>query len=119
MSLGSATAEVVGDCDLAAEELAGACDGSLGLTDATRAHVEQCLRCQVEGLRLRRVRRELIALREHTDAPHPEAWIEVVEAIEAAVARARRRTAAVAACAGGLAAVSAAALSRRHHRMAG
>lgn len=56
-------------CEVIAELLPGAVDGTTDLDRQQRRHVEQCLRCQAELARYRRLLRAMRSLRTVVEAP--------------------------------------------------
>lgn len=58
-------------CEHIAPQLAGVVDGSLRLDRSDRRHLEQCLRCQAELARYRKVLRAVQSLRSEQSALPP------------------------------------------------
>lgn len=69
-------------CEELAPALAGVVDGSLRLDRGDRRHVEQCLRCQAELARYRRLRRAASTLRAEVIAPPPSLLHDVLVSVE-------------------------------------
>jgi len=90
-------------CDEVARHLPKVIDGDDELPEDVARHVAQCLRCQVESVRYRRVARTMRQLRHHSVPAGPELARQIVARIEAAEAagagRSRLRRAAYVAAA--------------------
>ena len=71
-------------CDDIGEILAATADGSVSLDEATRRHVQQCLRCQAEVVQYRKLLRTLRTLRTEVLAPAPGLVAEVLASLEEA-----------------------------------
>ncbi len=56
-------------CERLASQLPGVVDGGVALDEQRREHLAQCLRCQAEVARYRRLRRELAATAIHPISP--------------------------------------------------
>lgn len=90
-------------CDEAARHLPKVIDGAV--PPAVAAHVDGCLRCQVESVRYRRVARTLRQLQAQVADPTPDlvpeilSWIDEAQASGAARSARYRRAAYVAAAA--------------------
>lgn len=99
-------------CDRMVDELAASAGDEAALDAATRAHVGECLRCQSELVKFRRVLRALQTLRTEVLEPAPGLVAEVLAHIEEAGERHAIRsllTGRRAAYLGGLAAAATAA----------
>jgi anti-sigma factor RsiW len=80
-------------CDDVAALLAGVVDGTSEVDRAQRRHVEQCLRCQAELARYRKLLRTMRSLRTATDgAPHG-LLVEILEHVGEAGERSAIRAA--------------------------
>ena len=98
-------------CDDLGDVLAATSDGSVSLDDATRHHVQQCLRCQAELVQYRKLLRTLRALRTEVFDPAPGVLADVLASLEEAGERRAVRsllTGRRAAYVGGIAAAAAA-----------
>ncbi len=71
-------------CDLIAESLAGAVDGTTNLDRTDRRHVEHCLRCQAELAQYRKLLRAMQSLRIEGVAPPAGLVGSVLAHVEAA-----------------------------------
>jgi len=71
-------------CDDIGDVLAATADGSVSLDEATRSHVEECLRCQAELVQYRRLLRTLRTLRTEVLEPAPGLLPEILAHLEAA-----------------------------------
>ena len=80
-------------CDDVADLLPAILDGGPGASPEVVGHVEQCLRCQAELARYRKLLRLLRQLRTYRVEPPPGAVAEVVGAIELAAQRRAIRSA--------------------------
>lgn len=97
-------------CDRVTERIPDLLDDAELLTDADAAHLAQCLRCQAELARFRRLARVLGGLRDQPVPTDPDLLADLLEGLDsAAERRARtRRTGRRAASFVGLAAATAA-----------
>jgi anti-sigma factor RsiW len=71
-------------CELIAEDLAAAADGTVLLGRSERLHVERCLRCQAELAQYRRMLRTLRSMRSQVVEPAPGMLGEILACLEAA-----------------------------------
>jgi hypothetical protein len=71
-------------CDDIGEVLAATADGSASLDEATRRHVQECLRCQAELVQYRKLLRTLRTLRTEVLEPAPGLLAEILANVEAA-----------------------------------
>ncbi len=71
-------------CDDAARHLPKVIEGADALPDDVAAHVNQCLRCQVESVRYRRVARTMRQLRHQSAPAGPELALDILRWIESA-----------------------------------
>jgi len=71
-------------CEELSEVLPGVAAGEVVLPHPSRAHVEQCLRCQAELVRYRRVLRTMRSLRHEVLEPAPGLLPDLLAALEEA-----------------------------------
>lgn len=71
-------------CNEVATELSAAAEESVPLSNATRAHVEGCLRCQADLVQYRKLLRSLRSLRTEVLQPAPGLLPEILAHIEEA-----------------------------------
>lgn len=71
-------------CATVAPSLAEVADGTVSLSPAARAHVEQCLRCQAELVQYRKLLRAMRALRAEVLEPAPGLVAEILSGLESA-----------------------------------
>ncbi len=71
-------------CHDVAAELSAAAEESVTLSNATRAHVEGCLRCQADLVQYRKLLRSLRSLRTEVLQPAPGLLPEILATIEEA-----------------------------------
>jgi ATP phosphoribosyltransferase regulatory subunit HisZ len=71
-------------CERAARHLPAAAEGASALPADVAAHVERCLRCQVEVLRYRRIARAMRQLGQQSAAPASGLALDVASLIQAA-----------------------------------
>lgn len=71
-------------CHDVAAELSAAAEESVTLSNATRAHVEGCLRCQADLVQYRKLLRSLRSLRTEVLQPAPGLLPEILAHIEEA-----------------------------------
>jgi hypothetical protein len=71
-------------CDVIADQLSEAADGSVLLDRGARRHVDSCLRCQAELVQYRKLLRALHNLRTEVLEPAPGLLAEILAGIEAA-----------------------------------
>jgi hypothetical protein len=74
-------------CEQVAEALSDAADGAALLDGPSRAHVEQCLRCQAELVQDRKLLRALRAMRTEVLEPAPGLLPEILAGIEGSAER--------------------------------
>jgi hypothetical protein len=105
-------AETTIRCHDVAQELSASAEDASPLSNATRSHVESCLRCQADLVQYRRLLRSLRSLRTEVLQPAPGLLPEILAGIEHAGERHAIRAALHgrrAAYIGGIAAATAAA----------
>jgi hypothetical protein len=68
-------------CDDVLEFLPGVADGSATLSDASRWHVERCLRCQAELVQYRKLLRALRTIRTEVLEPSPGLLSDILAGI--------------------------------------
>lgn len=71
-------------CHDVAAELSAAAEESVGLSNAARAHVEGCLRCQADLVQYRKLLRSLRSLRTEVLQPAPGLLPEILAHLEEA-----------------------------------
>ncbi|WP_436793681.1 hypothetical protein [Actinospongicola halichondriae] len=69
-------------CHDVAAELSDAAEGHAPLSNATRAHVEACLRCQADLVQYRKLLRSLRSLRTEVLQPAPGLLPEILAGLE-------------------------------------
>ncbi len=69
-------------CHDVAAELSSAAEGHVPLSNATRSHVEACLRCQADLVQYRKLLRSLRSLRTEVLQPAPGLLPEILAGLE-------------------------------------